>query len=358
MISAFERRRSSHSAICGGRSSVRRVAGVVVAACALLTGTAARAEDAETRTAARDLAMRGAEAFDAGKYAEAADFFGRAQDLVHAPSIGIMRARSLAKLGRLVEAIDTYEQTARFKLEYAAPDAYVKAVHAARAEVEDVRARVPRVKITLYGAGANEASVVTIDDKPTPAALLGVERPLDPGPHRLAVRVGSETRSTRALTVEERQTYSVELDAAPHGNAAMPAAGPVGAEPQPAENKLLASSPGPRGPDAGKASSSARTLGYLGLGIGALGLGIGTYTGLVALRDKSRLDEACHPQCPASSADDLSGFRANRTLSWVSYGVGIAGVATGVVLLTIGNPKHEHAALGVWPGGVQIGGKL
>ncbi len=337
---------------------MRRVASAALVAGLVFGAGLAHAEDAETRTAARDLATQGAKAFDAGKYEDAADFFRRAYDLVHAPSIGIMRARSLAKLGQLVEAIDVYEQTARFKLAAGAPDAYVKAVQAAKSEVEDVRARVPRVKLSLKGADPNEAPEVTIDDKPTPAALLGVERPLNPGSHHLAVVVGTETRSTRELDVAEGQTYSVELDAASHASAPAPVAAPPPEEP---EKKPISPSPEPppnTEPAPASSGSSTRVLGYVGLGVGAIGLGLGTYTGLVALHDKSRLDDVCHPQCPQSSASDLSGFRSNRTVSWVSYGVGIAAVTTGVLLLTIGDSKREHVALGVWPGGVEIGGRL
>lgn len=344
--------------ISASERHLRRFSGSLVVAWALFAPLAAHAEDAETRTAARDLATQGAKAFDAGKYEEASDYFRRAFDLVHAPSIGIMRARSLVKVGQLVEAIDAYEQTSRFKLVAGAPDAYVKAVQAAKAEVEDVRARVPRVKITLKGADPNEAPQVTIDDKPTPAALLGVDRLLNPGSHHLAVVVGRETRGTRELEVNEGQSYSVELDATPR------AVGPVAATLPAAEKPEL--SPPPPAPEPPPntepappySGSTTRVLGYVGIGVGALGLGIGTYAGLVALHDKSRLDDVCHPQCPRASSDDLSGFRTNRTISWVSYGVGIAAATTGILLLTVGDSKREHASLSVSPLGVQIGGKL
>ncbi|HEY3256853.1 MAG TPA: hypothetical protein VGJ91_23015, partial [Polyangiaceae bacterium] len=102
----------------------------------LLFASSALAQDAEMRTAARDLATQGAQAFDAGDYAQASDFFRRAHELVPAPSIALLHARSLAKLGQLLEAIDIYEQTARFKLPDDAPEAYLQAVETARSEME------------------------------------------------------------------------------------------------------------------------------------------------------------------------------------------------------------------------------
>ena len=335
------------------------VLGGLLSTAACLSSVPAHAEDAETRTAARDLATQGAQAFDAGRYDQASDFFLRAYELVKAPSIALMRARSLAKLGLLLEAIDVYEQTARVKLPPSAPDAYVKAVKTARSEVEDLRGRVPRLKLTLTGIEPAETPDVTIDDKQSPAALLGVDRPMNPGSHRVAVRVAGETRATRELSLEEGKSYNVELDAS--AKTAAPASPdpekqpdlPVAPTPR-AEPRVTPSAPSSEPP----ASSGTRTPGYVGVGVGVVGLALGTYTGLVALHHKSQLDEVCHPGCPQSSANDLSGFRDNRTVSWLSYGVGIAAGATGVLLLTLGHTDHEHVALRVVPGGVQIGGRL
>ncbi len=301
---------------------------------------AATPDDAETRTAARDLATQGAQAFDAGKYAEASDFFRRAHELVSAPSIALMQARSLAKLGQLLEAVDTYEQTIRLKLPDDAPEAYVAAVQTARSEVEEVRARLPRLKLTVIGTTKGDAPQVTIDTKPTPPALLGVERPVNPGQHHFVVLVGGQVRATRDLTVVEGQSYQVELDARP--------VAPVVA--------LAGSDAAPQSSVAG--ANPRRTLAYVAFGVGVVGLGVGTYTGLVALHHKSDLSSACHPECPQSSADELSSWRTNRTVSWVSYGVGVAAAGAGILLLTLGKPDHEHIALSAWPNGLQIGGRL
>ena len=316
--------------------------GTLLACSLFLSVASAHAEDdAETRTAARDLATQGGQAFDAGKYAEASDFFRRAHQLVAAPSIALMQARSLAKLGQLLEAMDIYEQTTRLKLADDAPEAYVTAVQTARAEVEDVRARLPRLKLTVLGTSRADGAQVTIDDKPTPDALLGVERPVDPGVHHFVVRVAGQIRAERDLSVVEGQSYQVELDAHPAQPSTKPAVAPV--EPQ---------------ADASSDSNSRKTLAYVGLGLGVVGLGVGTYTGLVALHHKSNLDSACHPGCPASSAAEIDSWRSNRTVSWLSYGVGIAAAGAGVLLLTLGKPNQEHVAVRALPNGVLIGGQL
>jgi len=310
---------------------------------ALLCTSSAFAEDAETRTAARDLATQGAQAFEAGDYAQASDFFRRAHELVPAPSIALLRARSLAKLGQLLEAIDIYEQTARFKLPEDAPEAYLQAVETARNEMEEVRHRLPRLKVTLIGVNSTEPAQVSMDDKPTPEALLGVERPINPGQHRIEARVAGQLRVTRELSMVEGQSYQVELDLRP----VQPPPPPVVVVRPPVSESSPASS-----------HSWQKTGGYVALGLGALGLGIGTYTGLTALHHKSDLDSVCNPECPASAADDIDAFRSNRTVSYVSFGIGIAAAATGVVLLTVGKPTQEHLAIRALPTGLQIGGRL
>jgi tetratricopeptide (TPR) repeat protein len=306
---------------------------VLLAGAICLFSAAAQAEeDAEIRTAARDLATQGAQAFEAGQYAEASDFFRRAHELVSAPSIALLQARSLAKLGHLMAAMDIYEQTARLKLPEDAPEAYAEAVETARGEMEEVRKRLPRLKLSVLGLGKDETARVSIDDKPTPPALLGVERPIDPGPHQMVVRVADQVRSTLAVGLEEGQVYQFELDVQVH-----PAAKPA---------RRVAT------------RSSSPTLSYVALGIGALGLGLGAYTGLMALHHQSELDSVCHPGCPRSSAGDLASFRNDRTVSWISFGVGIASAASGIALLTLGKPGHEQLSLRALPNTLQIGGQL
>ena len=326
----------------GSEARLRRVlSGSLLAVALAFAPTPASAEDAETRSTARDLATQGAQAFEAGQFAQASDFFRRAHELVPAPSIALLQARSLAKLGNLVEAIDVYEQTARLKLADDAPEAYSQAVQTAHVEVEEVRRRVSRLKLTLLGVAQGEAPQVTIDDKPMPVVLLGVERPINPGAHHIAVTVDGQARAARDVTLVEADSTLVELDV----SAAHSAQKPVVFKQPPVE---VAASSG----------SSLRTLGFVALGVGAVGLGLGTYTGLVALHRKSDLDAKCLPTCPTSSASDIDSFRSNRTMSWISYGVGIAAAATGVVLIVIGNPTHEHVALRAAPNGLMIAGRL
>ena len=77
-----------------------------------------------------------------------------------------------------------------------------------------------------------------------------------------------------------------------------------------------------------------RLWGIVALGAGGVGLAVGVAEGLRAVDKKSALDRACPGgRCPRTSREDLDAFRSARTISTVGYGVGIACVAAGAVLV-------------------------
>ena len=109
----------------------------------------AQGADAEMRTVARELARQGADAFEQRDYATAMDRLTRAYSLFRAPTISLMQARALARLGRMVEALDKYEETQRLPLGDEPPDAFLKAVGEAKDEAQELRTRVPRISIQV-----------------------------------------------------------------------------------------------------------------------------------------------------------------------------------------------------------------
>ena len=130
--------------------------------------------------AARELAVAGAEAFDKQDFVTALDRFQRAESLYKVPSISVMVARCLARVGRVVEAVDKYEETLRVPLDASAPEAFQRAVADATTEVEGVRARVARLELRVP-ADAPAGAEVMLDDRPVPPALLGVPDAGEPG---------------------------------------------------------------------------------------------------------------------------------------------------------------------------------
>ena len=288
-----------------------------------LAQTAAPAEDndALTRTAARDLAQQGAEAFERQQYDVALDLFTRAASLVQAPTIALMRARSFRQLGRWVEAMDAYEIAQRMPTRDTNP-AFAEAATTAAQEAAALRPKLPRLNLRVEGSAKPGEAEVLLDSRKFPLALLGVDTPLDPGEHQLEVRAKGQAPIVRQVALEEgeREEVLITLQPPPRpAPLAPPPATPVRSQP-------------PR-PEETRAQPLAETLSWAAIGIGAVSLGTGIVTGIVALDKKSELDEVCRPGCPRDKRDDIHYFRSYRTVSFVTIGVGAAAVLGGASVL-------------------------
>jgi hypothetical protein len=90
--------------------------------------------------------------------------------------------------------------------------------------------------------------------------------------------------------------------------------------------------------------SLQRTLGWTSLALGAAGITTGAIAGAVMLNEKATLDQRCQPSCPADLRDEYSSFRTARAVSFVGWGVGVAGLAVGTTLLvTASEPERPFA---------------
>src|SRR5262245_42492625 len=108
----------------------------------------ALASDA-SEAAARLMAKEALALYDKGDWAAALEELERADALVHAPTLGLMAARCLVKMGRVADALRRYEQVLALRLDASAPPAQVKAQATARKEHDDLSPRVPRITIGL-----------------------------------------------------------------------------------------------------------------------------------------------------------------------------------------------------------------
>jgi hypothetical protein len=297
---------------------------------------------AGTRMAARELAVAGAEAFDKQDFVTALDRFQRAESLYKVPSIAVMVARCLARVGRVVEAVDKYEETLRMPLDPSAPEAFQRAVADATAEVEGVRARVARLELRVP-AGAPPELEVLLDERPLPKALLGVPTPVNPGVHRIAAHApGREPyRYDVDLAEGARQAVEITLRTERRGEAH---ARPEDEERQPFK-KIEA-----------KGKVPALSIGLFAGGGVALAVGVGS--GISALHHQSNLDAQCSPGCPASMSSELDSFRLARALSYVGFGVGIVAAGAGTYFLLHEAPSGARVGALVTPGGAGLSGSF
>jgi len=300
--------------------------------------------DAETRTAAREMATQGAEAFEKRDYQTALDRFQRASSLFRAPSISVMEARTLVKLGRLLAALDKYQETRHIALPPDAPEALSRAVSDAAREGEELRAKVPLLRISILGEPPTGKVKVTLDGKPVPSALLDVERPLDPGRHEVEATLAGRSPIRRRIDLAEgeHRFLGIELDSAPDERLLLSAGAQPNAGAAPAKDV--------------KPSNPLSTWGWAATGLGVVGLGTSAVTGVIALGKKSDLDSACHPGCPQSSADTLDSFRLNRTLSYTGLAIGVAALGVGGYILLSGSPESDHVSASLTPQGAALSG--
>jgi hypothetical protein len=339
--------------------------GVGVAAALASWHHAARAVDDDERAGARAAATEGAKAFDEKRYADAADFFSRAESVVHSPVHLLYIARSQAALGALVKAEETYRKLSREELAPNAPPAFRKAVEDANRELKELEPRLPRVTVSVPGHG--ETAVVEMDGKRVPAALIGVPRPVDPGAHKFKATAEGMSKELSVTVKEgERQNVVLTLEpaAAPTGAAPAAAGAPATTAPPgqttapaPAVPGAVAAPPPPV--ETGKGGGGKRIAGFAGIGVGVVGIAVGTIF-LVQhgskQSDGDKVFNRCNPTPTGCNADDkqkIDSFdqdaKSAMTMSVVGYAVGGVGLAAGITLLLLPSKSDSTTAASVTP---------
>lgn len=304
-------------------------------------------DDSHTRTAARTLAAQGTEAFENRDYVAALDLFQRAGALVQAPTILLMEARTLVELRRWVEAADKYSTVKMMQSTDDNNAAFQMAAQAASDEYEALEARIPLLTVRVVGTTSSEPFSLWIDGRQIPAALVGVDNPLDPGNHKIEVRRPNDAPIQRQVMLvegaREELVVPLQTEAPP----------PPPAAPAPSVAEAVSPTESPRADASGQS-----TLGWVALGTGAAATAIGIGTGLYALNKKSSLDDVCNPGCPADKEDDIDSFRRYRTVSYAAFGLGVAGLAWGGYVLWTSSTERPSVTVRAMPTGASVEGSF
>lgn len=302
-------------------------------ALALSAGSASaqsRQPSDDERETARSLMDRGLDARKRGELEEARKAFRAAHAIMKLSTTGLELARTLAVLGRLLEARAVALEAAETTPKPGERAPLREARAAARELADEIASRLARIAVTLRGFPKD--TVLWLDGETMPMPTTSA--PLDPGKHVLRAQGGTFTGSTSFTLAEgELKTVTVVADASPAQLA--PGEPPkVGQEPR--RNLVV-----------------PITL----AGVSVAALATGSIFGAIALGEGRALRRQCpNDACPASvydsSAfqDDLSYAKTVGTISTVSFviaGVALAGAATSFLLM----PKSEdRATLLVGPG--------
>lgn len=309
-----------------GHPRLLRILGLTLVACtsALFLTAPARADEpsAADRATARTLAQEGYVALRDKDYATAADRFGRAEALVHAPTLLRDLARAQVGLGKLVDAHENYSLIIREGVAPDAPQPWVQALADAKAEIVSIPPRLPWVTITVTGPSD---PTVTIDGVTISTASLGVKRPADPGKHEIRAAAPGYYTAKKTVVLNEGESVNIafELEEAP------PDAPP---EPEETPATLLSEAP---------VEPAWRKPAIIGaFAVGGAGLALGSVTGILAIRKHGKLSPACsNGTCGPEQKADLDNYHTLGTLSTIGFVAGGVGAAAGVVLLLVKPPS-------------------
>ncbi|HET9929968.1 MAG TPA: tetratricopeptide repeat protein [Polyangiaceae bacterium] len=319
-----------------------------VAFASSLLGTApALALSDSDKEAIRVLSNQAAADFDQGRYEAARDKFERAYALASVPKLAVWLARSQEKLGRWVEAYELYRQAVSLQPnELWKGTVQQNAQSDARAAIDALYARIPRLTLSVEGAPLAEVKV-TIDGAEVPSGLLSVERLLNPGEHDVVARFGEQSlnehvslseRDVKALALRFTSTQPTPAAAAPIAATAV-SSSPLPAPPAivPPQTQTQTQTPAPgalAGSAARRPGAGQRTVGWVSVGLGAAGIGLGAVTGVLLAGKYSDLTSKCELRvCPAERKSDVESYDRLRTLSSVGFIAGGALTALGVTLL-------------------------
>ncbi len=169
----------------------------------------AQVNDAD-RAAARELYVQGVGLQEVGKFGEALDRFNRAQAVFSAPTHLLHIAECDAALGKLVESAETYRTLVRTPLPDGAPNAFVQAQKQGAAELTQVEPRLPSIRLIVHPENVQNLAV-QVDGQPMSSALVGVQRPTDPGQHVIVVSAPGYLKMSQRIALQEKENRDINF---------------------------------------------------------------------------------------------------------------------------------------------------
>ena len=278
--------------------------------------TPAAAQDAGELKKARAQFQQATELEQAKNWTAALQAFREVGQVRMTPQVRFHIAVCEEGLGRLVAALGGYE-LALADADKVNPDF--------KGEVEEnvtkLRARIPKLVIER-GAGAN-AAAIELDGVAVGDSSVGVEVPLDPGPHAVTAKAPNHKPFDANVTLKEEETthLEVKLEQLPPDQLVRTGGG----------------SPPPEKPP-------SKVVPFVVGGVGVASL-IGSAV-LFGLRQNtlSELQDACGAEgkhCPASKQSRYDDLKFYHYGAEVTLGVGIAAVGTAAALLFFQRKKKE-----------------
>ncbi len=185
--------------------------GLAVAATGMVMTEPAHAQSAADKATARQLATKGIGLFKKGDFAGAVDKLERAQSLYDAPVHLLYLGRAYVKLNKLVDGAEAYRKLIRSRITADSPQAFRDAVVAGQAELPPIEPQIPSLRIDVKPEGIADLEI-TIDGKPVPAAVVGIERPANPGDRVIKISAPGYKPLERTVTLAVAQELAVPFE--------------------------------------------------------------------------------------------------------------------------------------------------
>jgi len=299
----------------------RHTTALLALALCVSASAVASADEASDKARADEQFEFGLGEMQAGRYNIGCPALAESYRLDPAPGGLFTLAACEAKWGRTASAMEHYEQYLAL-FEQLSPENQEKQKgreKTAASQLELLGPRTPKLTISM-AEGSPPGATVKLDGEPLDASALGAPVRIDPGDHVITAQAEGGAIEQHRITVHESEHARLFLNLTAGGESATPAGAPPGMPPDDTE---------PDRPSSGPPSGA-----YVAGGVGIVGIAVGAITGAVALGKKSTIDEHCvDRQCDAEGRDAVDSGQTMALVSTIGFGVGIVGLATGVVLL-------------------------
>jgi hypothetical protein len=327
---------------------------------AQLARAQATEDDASTIAAARALAIEGVKLAESGRCDDAVDKLERAEALHHAPIVQAQLGDCYIRLGKLVAGTELLRNVLREPLPEKPSLALRKSYVRAQIALDAAKPKIARLTIRVHAGDAGYVNA-SVDGQPLPSALLGQERPTDPGEHVIEAAAPGYHAARSRVTLAPGQAQEVVLtleaepeparaDATPPAPDATEPAYP--APPVPALDAASARAGANASPTAPRHAAPDHTAAYVSWAVGAVALGLGAGFGIAAADAKSDLTSRCpNNACDPGARSDLDAARAQGTASTILFGTAAVAGVLGTVLFFLVDPNgtesnRAHVALG------------
>jgi hypothetical protein len=262
---------------------------------------------------AEALFRQGRQALEAKNYREACPKFAESQRLEPAAGTLMNLATCEEKLGKLASAWQHWKEAID-----ALPPSDDR-ISFARGRVNDLEKKLPKLRVTLAGAGGK----VFRDEIELGPASQGVMLPVDPGPHVVTVQLEGHLPEKATVEVAEGEEKQIEVHPGPIDSHAHEVHADIVAKPRP------------------------RTLGWVVGGIGVAGVGTAAVSGLMLVNQRSKVQTLC-PEKSCTTQEGVDAAATGKTLLVVNTAgwiVGAVGVGLGAYLVLSPSSSKVTTAL-------------